>query len=73
VLRAIMPDAESPTFDDVSAAIASGSVLGIGHHEVEFIAKAVMFFAGDASSRMTGEVMDVSYGMPAAISWSATP
>ncbi|MEL6642472.1 MAG: SDR family NAD(P)-dependent oxidoreductase [Pseudomonadota bacterium] len=62
VLSAILPDAANPTFDDVSAAIASGSTLGIGHHEVEDIAKAVMFFAGDASSRMTGEVMDVSYG-----------
>ena len=62
VLRAIMPDAANPTFDDVSAAIASGSTLGIGHHEVEDIAKAVMFFAGAATERMTGEVMDVSYG-----------
>ena len=62
VLRAIMPDAENPTFDDVSAIIASGSTIGIGHHEVEDIAKAVMFFAGDATRHMTGEVMDVSYG-----------
>lgn len=62
VIRAILPDAASPTFDDVSAAIASGSTLGIGHHEVEDIAKAVMFFTGDATRHMTGEVMDVSYG-----------
>ncbi len=62
VLRAILPNAENPTFDDVSAAIASGSTLGIGHHEVEDIAKAVMWFASDATKRMTGEVMDVSYG-----------
>lgn len=62
VLRAILPDAENPTFDDVSAVIASGSTLGIGHHEVEDIAKAVMFFLGDATRQMTGEVMDVSYG-----------
>lgn len=62
VLRAILPDAASPTFDDVSAAIASGSVIGIGHHEAEDIARAVMFFVGDATRQMTGEVMDVSYG-----------
>ena len=62
VLRAVLPTAENPTFDDVSAAIASGSTLGIGHHEVEDIAKAVMWFASDATKRMTGEVMDVSYG-----------
>ncbi|MDX8350858.1 SDR family NAD(P)-dependent oxidoreductase [Cognatiyoonia sp. IB215182] len=62
VLGVILPDASNPTFDDVSAAIASGSTLGIGHHEVEDIAKAVMFFVGEASRQMTGEVMDVSYG-----------
>ncbi|WP_300039296.1 SDR family NAD(P)-dependent oxidoreductase [uncultured Roseobacter sp.] len=62
VLRAVLPTAENPTFDDVSAAIASRSTLGIGHHEVEDIAKAVMWFASDATKRMTGEVMDVSYG-----------
>ncbi len=62
VLTVIMPDAANPTFDDVSALIASGSTLGIGHHEVEDIAKAVIFFAGDATRHMTGEVMDVSYG-----------
>ncbi len=62
VLRAVLPTAENPTFDDVSAAIASGNTLGIGHHEVEDIAKAVMWFASDATKRMTGEVMDVSYG-----------
>ncbi|MEO1103886.1 MAG: SDR family NAD(P)-dependent oxidoreductase, partial [Pseudomonadota bacterium] len=62
VLSAILPDAANPTFDDVSAAIASGSTLGIGHHEVEDIAKAVMFFVSDATRQMTGEVMDVSYG-----------
>jgi NAD(P)-dependent dehydrogenase (short-subunit alcohol dehydrogenase family) len=62
VLSAILPGAANPTFDDVSAAIASGSTLGIGHHEVEDIAKAVMFFTGEASRQMTGEVMDVSYG-----------
>ncbi len=62
VLSAIMPDADNPSFDDVSAIIASGSTLGIGHHEPEEIAKAVMFFTGDASAKMAGEVMDVSYG-----------
>ncbi|MEO0938920.1 MAG: SDR family NAD(P)-dependent oxidoreductase [Pseudomonadota bacterium] len=62
VLGVILPDAANPTFDDVSAVIASGSTLGIGHHEPEEIAKAVMFFTGTGAARMTGEVMDVSYG-----------
>lgn len=62
VLGVILPDAANPTFDDVSEVIASGSTLGVGHHEPEEIAKAVMFFVGAGSARMTGEVMDVSYG-----------
>lgn len=62
VLGVILPAAANPTFDDVSAVIASGSTLGVGHHEPEEIAKAVMFFVGEGSARMTGEVMDVSYG-----------
>jgi NAD(P)-dependent dehydrogenase (short-subunit alcohol dehydrogenase family) len=62
VLGALLPDAANPTFADVSAVIASGSTLGIGHHEVEDIAKVVMFFASDATKHMTGEVMDVSDG-----------
>lgn len=65
VLGAIMPGAANPTFDDVSAAIASGGALGIRHHKPEDIGKAVMFFTGDATRQMTGDVLDVSYGSAA--------
>ena len=65
VLRAIMPNAENPTFDDVSAMIAQGTPIGIGHLEPEDVAKSVMFFTSDATNNMTGEVLDVSYGSAA--------
>ena len=56
-----MSGVPNPTFDAVSAAIAPSSPLGIGHHEVEDIANAVLFIAGNATARMTAEVLDVSY------------
>lgn len=62
VLSKLMPGVSNPTFDAVSAAIAPSSPIGIGHHEVEDIANAVLFFAGNATARMTAEVLDVSYG-----------
>lgn len=62
ILGKMMPGNPNATFDDVSALIAPSSPIGIGHHEVEDVAKAVMFFAGDATARMTAEVLDVSYG-----------
>jgi len=65
ILGKMMPNDPNATFDDVSALIAPSSPIGIGHHEVEDVAKAVMFFAGDATARMTAEVLDVSYGSSA--------
>jgi NAD(P)-dependent dehydrogenase (short-subunit alcohol dehydrogenase family) len=65
VLRTIMPDAENPTFDDVSAMLEPFNPIPVGHLEVEDIAKSVMFFASDATKNMTGEVLDVSYGSAA--------
>ena len=62
VLSQMMPGADQPTFDAVSEMIAQGSTLGIGHHEPEDIAEAVLFFTTDAGRHMAGEVMDVSYG-----------
>ncbi|QPH54231.1 SDR family NAD(P)-dependent oxidoreductase [Pontivivens ytuae] len=65
VLRAMMPDAANPTFDDVSAFLEPFNPIPVGHLEVEDVAKSVMFFAGDATRNMTGEVLDVSYGSAA--------
>ena len=65
VLRAMMPDAENPTFDSVSEFLEPFNPIPVGHLEVEDVAKAVMFFAGDATRLMTAEVLDVSYGSAA--------
>ena len=65
VLRAMMPDAENPTFDAVSEFLEPFNPIPVGHLEVEDVAKAVMFFAGDATRLMTAEVLDVSYGSAA--------
>ncbi|WP_308918021.1 SDR family NAD(P)-dependent oxidoreductase [Jannaschia sp. LMIT008] len=65
VLGYMMPGAENPTFAEVSAAIAQGAPLGVGHLEPEEVAESVMFFTGDATRTMTGEVLDVSYGSAA--------
>lgn len=62
ILGKMMPNDPNPTFDAVSAMIAPSSPIGIGHHEVEDVAKAVLFFSGEAIARMTAEVLDVSYG-----------
>lgn len=65
ILGKMLPNDPNPTFDAVSAMLEPGNPIPVGHHEAEDVAKAVMFFAGDASARMTAEVMDVSYGSAA--------
>ncbi|MEM7721372.1 MAG: hypothetical protein AAF376_03265 [Pseudomonadota bacterium] len=61
----MMPHVDSPTFDDVSAMLEPLNPIPVGHLEVEDIAKSVLFFASDATARMTGEVLDASYGSAA--------
>lgn len=65
ILGKMLPHDPNPTFDAVSALLEPGNPIPVGHHEVEDIAKAVMFFAGDATRHMTAEVLDVSYGSAA--------
>ncbi|MEM9798398.1 MAG: SDR family NAD(P)-dependent oxidoreductase [Pseudomonadota bacterium] len=65
VLRKMLPGDPNPTFDAVSAVLEPGNPIPVGHHEVEDVAKAIMFFAGDATRHMTAEVLDVSYGSAA--------
>ncbi|WP_299285008.1 hypothetical protein [uncultured Tateyamaria sp.] len=65
ILGKMLPNDPNPTFDAVSALLEPGNPIPVGHHEVEDIAKAVMFFAGDATKNMTAEVLDVSYGSAA--------
>lgn len=65
ILGKMLPNDPNPTFDAISAILEPGNPIPVGHHEVEDIAKAVMFFAGDATKNMTAEVLDVSYGSAA--------
>ncbi|MEM8754115.1 MAG: SDR family NAD(P)-dependent oxidoreductase [Pseudomonadota bacterium] len=65
ILGKMLPNDPNPTFDAVSALLEPGNPIPVGHHEVEDIAKAVMFFASDAAKNMTAEVLDVSYGSAA--------
>ncbi len=65
VLGTMMPDAASPTFDDVSAMLEPFNPIAVGHLEPEEVAQSVMFFTAEATRHMTGEVLDVSYGSAA--------
>ncbi len=65
VLSRMMPHVDDPTFDAVSEMLEPHNPIPVGHLEVEDIAKSVLFFASDATARMTGEVLDASYGSAA--------
>lgn len=62
VLNKMMPHDPAPTFDKVSEMLKPGNPIDVGHLEPEDVAKATMIFATDATSKVTGEVFDVSYG-----------
>ncbi len=62
ILAKMLPNETNPTFDAVSEMLEPGNPIAVGHHEVDDIAKAVMFFSGSATAKMTAEVLDVSYG-----------
>jgi NAD(P)-dependent dehydrogenase (short-subunit alcohol dehydrogenase family) len=65
VLKKMLPHDPHPTFDRVSEMLKPGNPIPIGHLEAVDIAKAVLFFAGDATAKVTGEVFDISYGSTA--------
>jgi NAD(P)-dependent dehydrogenase (short-subunit alcohol dehydrogenase family) len=62
MLRKLLPDKPKPTFKMVSEMLRPGNPIPVGHLEPVDVAKAVLFFAGSATSKVTGEVFDVSYG-----------
>lgn len=62
ILKKMIPNDPNPTFDKLSAMLMPGNPLAFGHVEPEDVAKAILFFAGSATSKVTGEVFDVSYG-----------
>ncbi len=61
-LKKMLPNDPNPTFAKVSEMLKPGNPIPIGHLEAIDIAKAVMFFAGSATAKVTGEVFDISYG-----------
>jgi len=62
ILRKMLPDAPNPTFEMLSEMLRPGNPIPVGHVEPVDVAKAVLFFAGSATNKVTGEVFDVSYG-----------
>ncbi|QLC26434.1 SDR family NAD(P)-dependent oxidoreductase [Parasphingopyxis algicola] len=62
ILGKMMPDAANPSFDAMVEGAVAGSTLNVAHLEPIDVAKAVLFFAGDSTSKVAGEVFDVSYG-----------
>ncbi len=62
MLRKMLPDKPNPTFAMLSEQLRPGNPIPVGHVEPVDVAKAVLFFSGSATRRVTGEVFDVSYG-----------
>jgi NAD(P)-dependent dehydrogenase (short-subunit alcohol dehydrogenase family) len=65
LLRRMMPDDPERSFDRLSAMLEPGNPIPYGHLEAIDIARAVRFFAGEATAKVTGEVFDISYGQTA--------
>ncbi|MCB2264419.1 MAG: SDR family NAD(P)-dependent oxidoreductase [Candidatus Thiosymbion ectosymbiont of Robbea hypermnestra] len=65
ILKKMLPNDPNPTFDRVSEMLKPGNPISIGHLEPLDIARAIMFFAGPATAKVTGEVFDISYGSTA--------
>jgi NAD(P)-dependent dehydrogenase (short-subunit alcohol dehydrogenase family) len=62
MLRKLLPGKPNPTFAMLSDQLKPGNPIPVGHVEPVDVAKAVLFFSGSATSKVTGEVFDLSYG-----------
>lgn len=62
VLGKMMPNDSTATFDRISETLKPGNPIPVGHLEPEDVAKTIVFFTSEATSKVTGEVFDVSYG-----------
>jgi NAD(P)-dependent dehydrogenase (short-subunit alcohol dehydrogenase family) len=62
MLGKMLPGKENPNFDMLSDMLKPGNPIAVGHVEPIDVAKAVLFFSGEGTRRVTGEVFDVSYG-----------
>jgi NAD(P)-dependent dehydrogenase (short-subunit alcohol dehydrogenase family) len=65
LLGRMMPNDPDRSFDRLSALLEPGNPIPFGHLEAIDVARAVLFFAGQATSKVTGEVFDISYGQTA--------
>ncbi|MBF0529121.1 MAG: SDR family NAD(P)-dependent oxidoreductase [Deltaproteobacteria bacterium] len=52
----------NPTIETVWEMLKGGNPIPMGYYEPIDIAKAVIFFAGEATAKVTGEVFDISFG-----------
>jgi NAD(P)-dependent dehydrogenase (short-subunit alcohol dehydrogenase family) len=62
IMSRLMPNDPNPDFDRFSEMNKSGSPISVGHLETIDVARAVLLFAGPVTSKVTGEVFDISYG-----------
>ena len=62
-LTRMVPD--NPTYESLEEMLRPNNPLQMGSYEPIDIARAVMFFAGDATAQVTGEVFDISSGSTA--------
>jgi NAD(P)-dependent dehydrogenase (short-subunit alcohol dehydrogenase family) len=62
MLGRLLPDTPNPTFEMVSEMLKPGNPIPVGHVDPIDVARAVLFFAGPSTGKVTGEVFDLSYG-----------
>jgi len=61
----MLPDDPNPSFAKVSEMLKPGNPIAVGHLDLIDIARAIVFFVGPATAKVTGEVFDISYGSTA--------
>jgi NAD(P)-dependent dehydrogenase (short-subunit alcohol dehydrogenase family) len=62
IMSRLMPGEPNPDFDRFSEMNRGASPILVGHLEAIDVARAVVLFAGPITSKVTGEVFDISYG-----------
>jgi NAD(P)-dependent dehydrogenase (short-subunit alcohol dehydrogenase family) len=62
ILRKLMPNDPNPSFAKLSEMLKPGNPIPVGHVDPVDVAQAVLYLCGSGTRRVTGEVLDVSYG-----------
>ncbi|MBP2831531.1 SDR family NAD(P)-dependent oxidoreductase [Aquimarina sp. U1-2] len=62
VMGKMAPNNPTATFESISESLKPGNPLPVGHLEPEDVAKAIMLFTSEVTTKVTGEVFDISYG-----------